>query len=100
VVRDLDAELKEAFGTPLSCLKPRTGPDVPPEIRIDIEATLIDNGMVTRSEARSAQLDDEELRCVRQRLSSVRLREPIEEAPRSARAAIQLTLKTPEKSGP
>lgn len=98
--RDLDAELHDAFGTPASCLKPRLdGPDAPAKIRISLEAHLLDNGMVTRSSASSAQLDDEELRCVRQRLSGLRLQQPIENAPRSARATVEIELKAPKKSG-
>jgi hypothetical protein len=100
VVRDLDAELQEAFGSPLGCLKQRlAGTDAPTAISISLEVNVLENGMVTRSEASSAQLDDEEMRCVRQRLSALRLRAPVEDAPRSARTTVELALKTPEKSG-
>jgi hypothetical protein len=94
--RDFSAELLAAVGSPVQCLKPRTaGPDVPSQISIAIDATVVETGLVTRAYASSSQLDAEELKCVEQRLSTLRMRAPIEDAPRSIRATIELALQPP-----
>jgi hypothetical protein len=100
--RDYPAELLAAVGTPVSCFKPRVGPEAPPEIRIALDVHVIESGMVTRAYARSAQLDESELDCVRKRLGALRLRAPVDAAPRSISATLELKLKlkTSEKSGP
>jgi hypothetical protein len=97
--RDLSAELLSAVGTPTACLHARTGADAPSSIRVDVEAYLIETGMVTRAYARSSALDPEEIECVRKRVASLRLRAPIEEAPRSVSATLEFKLKTAAKTG-
>jgi hypothetical protein len=99
--RDLNAELQAAFGSPASCIKPRLDSEAAPSaIRVDLEAHLVQSGLVSRGYARSSQLDAEELACLEKRLGALRLRGPIEGAPRSARTHFDLELKPPEKSGP
>jgi hypothetical protein len=94
--RDYSGELRAAIGSPVDCLKPRAaGPDVPTQLSIVVDATVMETGLVTRSYASSSQLDAEELKCVEQRLATLRLRAPIEAAPRSIRATIELTLQPP-----
>lgn len=97
--RDFGKELLSAVGTPTQCLHPRVGPDAPASIQIELEAHLIDTGMVTRAYARSSVLDSEELECVRKRVAALRLRGPIEEAPRSVSATLEFKLKTAAKTG-
>jgi hypothetical protein len=94
--RDYGAELLAAVGSPVDCLKPRTaGPDVPGRISIVVDATVTETGLVTRGYASSSQLDAEELKCVEQRLATLRMRGPIEDAPRSVRATVELALQPP-----
>ena len=92
--RDYSAELLAAVGTPVHCLKQRVkSPDVPSEIRIDINATVVEVGLVTRAYVRSSHLDDEELKCVEEHVSRLRMRGPIEEAPRSISTTFVVELK-------
>jgi hypothetical protein len=93
--RDLNAELLAAVGTPIDCLKPRTGESAPTSLRIQIDATVVETGLVTRAYAHSSQLDAEELQCMTKRASALRLRAPIDQAPRSLSATLELTAKTP-----
>jgi hypothetical protein len=94
--RDLNAELLAAVGSPVDCLKPRTGESAPTALHIQIDATVVETGLVTRAYAHSSQLDAEELQCMTKRVSSLRLRAPIDQAPRSLSATLELTSKTPE----
>ncbi len=96
--RDYAAELLGALGSPIDCLKPRRSDDAPPEIQIDLEAHFLSTGTMSRGYARSAQLEDEELECVRRRLSAVSLRPPISDAPREVQATLRIKLKNPVKS--
>ena len=100
--RDYPAELLSALGAPVDCLKPRSGPDAPPLIRVDLEAHVLESGLVTRAYARSSQLEETELDCIRRRLGSLHLPAPVEAAPRGINATLELKLKakTSEKSGP
>jgi hypothetical protein len=93
--RDYGAELLAALGTPVNCFKTRIGPDAPTEIRISVEASVVETGIVTRSDASSAQLDDSEIACVRGRLGRLRLRAPVSGAPRSVRATLELKRQAP-----
>jgi hypothetical protein len=93
--RDYGAELLAALGTPVNCLKTRVGSDAPTEIRISLEASVVETGIVTRSDASSAQLDDGEIACVRGRLGGLRLRAPVSGAPRSVRATLELKRQAP-----
>jgi hypothetical protein len=94
--RDLNAELLAAVGSPVDCLKPRTGENAPTSLRVQLDATVVETGLVTRAYAHSSQLDAEELQCMTKRVSSLRLSAPIDQAPRSLSATLELTAKTPE----
>jgi len=97
--RDYGAELRAALGDPSGCLTARTGPDIPKQISIDVEAYVMATGNISRSYVRSPQLVAEELECIRRRLEPLRLRPPIDDAPRSVRATLTLALETPAKTG-
>jgi hypothetical protein len=97
--RDYGAELRAALGDPSSCLTARTGPDIPREINIDVEAYVMATGNISRSYVRSPQLVADELDCIRRRVEPLRLRPPIDDAPRSVRATLTLALETPAKTG-
>jgi hypothetical protein len=99
--RDYPAELLSAVGMPSACFKPRSGPNVPPEILVQLQAHVTEAGVITRAYASSAQLEEAELDCIRKRVGTLRLRAPVEAAPRSISATLELKLKkTSEKSGP
>jgi hypothetical protein len=90
--RDYAAELLAAIGTPAHCVKPRTGPDVPSEIRIDVDVTVVEIGRVTRAYVSSPGLEPDELKCVEQQVAALRLAAPIDAAPRSVRTTVVLKL--------
>jgi hypothetical protein len=96
--RDYGAELLAALGSPTDCLKPRQGPDSPPEIKVELEAYLLETGTMSRGYARSSELDPDELKCIRSKLESRSLKGPIEQAPRAVHASLSFKVKTPEKS--
>jgi hypothetical protein len=97
--RDYGAELRAALGDPSGCLAARTGPDAPREIGIEFEAHVMAAGNVSRGYVRSPQLVAEELECLRKRIEPLRLRPPIDDAPRTVRATLKLVLETPAKTG-
>ena len=86
VVRDLSAELRTAFGQPSGCgsLGERNG-----ELRIGLSVMVTETGVVTRGRV-SGPVPAETLACLNRRLEHVRLRGPIEGAPRSVSAELVL----------
>jgi len=90
--RDLGKELVAAVGSPATCMEPRQSGSAPPEVSVSLEAVVTENGIVTRSDARSSQLNANELACIKARLSSTRLRAPIDAAPRTVAATVTLKL--------
>ena len=90
--RDYGGELKALVGSPSACLKPRPSARAPREINVTIEAVVMEGGMISRSYARSADLDEEELSCVRARLQTARMQPGIEQAPRTVSSTIALVL--------
>lgn len=99
--RDYAADLEAAVGSPIGCLKPRSGKDVPPKINITLSAVVIETGRVTRGSASSAQLTAEESACITKRVESAIIPPNVEGAPRSITATVTLELKKPDaKSEP
>ncbi len=90
--RDYAGELKGLVGSPSGCLKPRIGARAPREIAVTVEAIVMETGMISRAYARSGELDDEELACIRARLGSARMRPGVEQAPRSVSTTVSLIL--------
>ena len=96
--RDYGAELAERFGSPLSCMKPKRGDDVPTRINISLTAKVMPSGAITRGSASSSALDSDELKCVERLLLSRSLAQPIEDAPRTVTATVRLQMKQPAAS--
>jgi hypothetical protein len=97
--RDYEAELRAALGDPSSCLAARTDAGTPSEISIEVEAYVMAPGNISRGYVRSPQLAAEELECIRRRITPLRLRPPIEDAPRAVRATLKLAVETSAKTG-
>lgn len=93
--RDLSRELRAAVGMPTDCLRPRTGADVPPKVVVDVEAHLVESGLVTRAYVRASQLEPAELECLQKRVAAVRLAPPIEESPRAVNASLEFKFAAP-----
>ena len=96
--RDLSAELRTLAGDPSSCLSGIS--DLPDEIAITVEATVTATGVITRSYARGGGIPEDAVECVRRRLDGARMRAPIENAPRSVTAILELRRRAPEKTEP
>jgi hypothetical protein len=94
--RDYGAELLAALGAPIDCLRPRTDADAPSELRIDVQAYLLETGFVSRAYVRAPSLDASEVQCLTKRASALRLAAPIEQAPRSVATTLTLTMKAAE----
>jgi hypothetical protein len=97
--RDYEAELRAALGDPSSCLAARTDAGAKGEIRIDVEAYVMAHGNISRGYVRAPQLAAEELECIRKRITPLRLRPPIEDAPRAVRTTLRLAVETSAKTG-
>lgn len=90
--RDYSGELKSLVGSPSGCLKPRVGAQAPREIMVTVEAVVMESGMVSRAYARAADLDDDELSCIRARLGSARMSGGVENAPRTVTTTVSMVL--------
>lgn len=90
--RDLPAELLQQLGGAPACLKPRARSEASSSYRIALTAVVGPTGRVTRSEATSRQLHTEELLCIRDQVERVRFATPIDGAPTSVRATLELQL--------
>lgn len=90
--RDYSSELKALIGSPSGCLKERVGATAPREISVTVEAVVMETGLISRAYARSSELDDEELACIRARLGSARMGPDVEQAPRSVTTTLTMVL--------
>jgi hypothetical protein len=90
--RDYASELKGLVGSPSGCLKPRAGAQAPREIGVTVEAVVMESGLISRAYARSGELDDDELACIRARLGSARMQSGVEDAPRTVTTSVNVVL--------
>ncbi len=90
--RDFSAELVSILGLPSSCLKPRAASTGPSTTDLSVTAHVMPSGSVSRGEAASAQLDANELACVRRLVESVHFAQPIDNAPFSVSATVKIQL--------
>jgi hypothetical protein len=88
--RDLEAELEQLVGNPVGCMKPRSDQEGPGSIRISVEASVTENGVITRTYVSSPELSAEELECIDQRVAGSRFKAPVEEAPRTVRTVVEI----------
>ncbi len=89
-VRDLDAELRGHAGDVASCVPAAEIAALPPQVAIDLEATIVESGIVSRAAARSATLSPAAVACVRARIDAARFLAPVPGAPRTASTRIAL----------
>lgn len=98
--RDLGAELRSLLGSPASCLTPRPYQPSLTTVTIQISAQVMQSGVLGRVEARSPSLTPEEQHCVERLVSPIRLRGPIEGAPRGIQTQVALQPKAAAKPQP
>lgn len=82
--RDYEGELRRLAGDPSGCGELGSREDV----RIGLSATVTENGVVTRAVVRGVPAAT--AACLRQRLEAARFRAPVESAPRTVSADLQL----------
>lgn len=97
--RDYAAELAALVGSPLDCLQPRKVGDAPEQLSVELEAYVMESGLISRGYVRSSVLGADETNCIRRRLEAQHLAAPVDDAPRQVRATIRFALKTPESPG-
>jgi hypothetical protein len=86
------AELLAQLSGSQSCVQPRpTTETLPVEAVVDIEAHVLESGIVSRGYARSSYLNADELKCIERRVESARLPGDVKEAPRRVDTQIKLS---------
>jgi hypothetical protein len=86
------AELLAQLAGSQSCVQPRLSTDtLPVEATVDVEAHVLESGMVSRGYARSSYLSADELKCIERRVEAARLPEGVKEAPRRVDTQIKLS---------
>jgi hypothetical protein len=95
--RDYAAELSGLLGSPASCLGPRAFEEALKPVNIEIAAQLMPSGAIGRVEVRAAALSPAELQCVQRLVAQLRLRGPIEAAPRGVQTRVTLQPKAAAK---
>lgn len=88
--RDLSAELAAAFGDPSSCIPREALADLPDTLRADVEVYVTANGVVSRASASGPGFPPSASPCLVARARAVRLRAPIDGAPRAIRASVTI----------
>jgi hypothetical protein len=91
---DREAELRALVGDPASCIPRSENP--PAQLSISVSATVSVTGVVTRREVHGAGLSEDAIECIGARLDSARFRGPVENAPRTIRATLELRWQAPE----
>lgn len=91
--RDLPAELARAFGTPTRCISQATRDRVVEgTLRMTVLVTVSPTGVVTRAYVSGAQLGADDRECLTEHAERLRLRGPIEGAPRSIATVVEYTV--------
>jgi hypothetical protein len=103
-VRDLSAELRAQAGDVSSCI-PVAEVAGRAQLTVELEATVVENGAISRLGVRGAGLSPEAIACVRARLERARLPGPVPNAPQSVQTRIVLDRQpvpaaTPEGTAP
>jgi hypothetical protein len=94
----LSADLARAFGTPTSCISRETRQRVTGTLTIHVQVTASITGVVTRANVWGSQLSDEDRECMTEHAEGIRLRGPINGAPRSITAQVDYTVaSTPDE---
>jgi hypothetical protein len=88
-VRDLSAELRAQAGDVSSCI-PVAEVAGRAQLTVELDATVIESGAISRLAVRGAGLSPEAIACIRARLERARLPGSIPDAPRSVQARIVL----------
>jgi hypothetical protein len=88
--RSLQRELETMLGSPASCLQPRAAVNGASKLQISLSASIMPSGAVSRAEASGAGLHPDELKCLRDRIESLRFAEPIEGAPLTVTGSVTL----------
>jgi hypothetical protein len=91
--RDFSAELERMLNGANTCLQPRPR-DNSSAISVSFTAHVMPSGIVSRGEVDASGLQEEERACLRARLQALQFGPPIENAPLSVMATLQITPKT------
>lgn len=94
--RDLSEELVALVGAPSSCFAKRTAGSGT-TLSFQVNAAVTPTGMITRAEVSGGGLTAEEADCVKARVVAARFAAPVEGAPLSVQATVDLRERAPEK---
>lgn len=98
-VRDLSEELVGLVGAPNACFSKRTA-GAGTTLSFQVTAAVTPTGMITRAEVAGGGLSAEEADCIKARVVSARFRSPVENAPLSVQATVELREQAPQKTAP
>lgn len=96
-VRDLSEELVGLVGAPNACFSKRTAA-AGATFSFQVTAAVTPTGMITRAEVTGGGLSAEEADCVKARVASARFRSPVENAPLSIQATVELRAQAPQEA--
>ncbi|MCB9667682.1 MAG: hypothetical protein H6715_06170 [Myxococcales bacterium] len=84
--RDYEAELIELAADPGTCISQTEAALAPPQVTVRFDAVVSAQGIISRIEASSADLNETSVECLRKRVAQGRLKPPLEAAPRRIHA--------------
>lgn len=96
-VRNLSEELVGLVGAPNACFSKRTA-GAGTTLSLQVTAAVTPTGMITRADVTGGGLSAEEADCVKARVIRARFRSPVENAPLSVQATIELREQAPQKA--
>ncbi len=98
--RDLAEELRGMISNPSACFTKRTVGSGPSNLTLSISATVTPSGIINRAQVSGSSLTDEESACLEAMVVRARFRSPVDEAPTTVRATVELREKAPAKKTP
>jgi hypothetical protein len=92
--RDLEEELRGAYHLPHDCFTFARVSEMGESITLRVTVTVMPSGRVTEGSVRGSGLTDAETECLERAALDVRLRAPVDGAPRTVSASIEFAIET------
>jgi len=86
--RDLEAELTDAFGTPMDCFTPEVAAARRGRVEVGVTVYAVTVGRVTRAEVSAPGFPTAVVDCLERRAEGLRLDAPVPDAPRRIRTVV------------
>lgn len=90
--RDLEADLRRAFGAPADCLSEETRDAMGDALTLQVSVRVTPAGRVVSAEVTGGALSEADRACLTRRAEGIRMAAPIEDAPRTVSATIRYSV--------